>query len=589
MPCEIRNPNPDPITLPHPLRGTLHGGQALTFRFERAQLERAIPHIERSFRVSDTTHRGPYDGRFVTGELAAFQPEWHVNFDTGDDLADGSTASLAIKTLDELFRRLPEGTEFKNDVDIYLYGDNNPTDPWSTRWKTNVPTSLPVVFIYPAAPGYTLRQVRVHTMSAKAYYSGAMTSVQTMDPPTNRPYVISDLNAKGVNQTPPIAPPSDQVFWYNSTIDWFGRVRATNHGEQRARITTGPRAGAVAWLNPGNLGALFGGGNDSHIRTSNWAVSIPFGYTPDFVTVGVTAVVPQVGDAYVIERLPLLYVDKIHAQGNSDNGGSGIAFNGFNMRLVNGGDSQNPSTQPPIVQDGGSIVFTECTFDFVIQTLGTGAGGSFIYFLNCNGIDGIAAAGPGFVFVDAGNYHLSLNASMSAVLELDADVFVETGTINASGGGQVWINTAQVHDQPGHGIKAGVVAAGGTLAGGTVYFFSAGFYGNSRLWGQDQTGTRKYGIAAWDGGRFFWDSTMSGATLAARITIAGVVKDFNIGLSHLNGDQAVSVDPTTKLPTALRACTYDNLFNKTIGQGGFGLRAVDFETGSLIAPFTDPT
>lgn len=516
---------------------------------------------------------------------------WHIDFANGDDWNSGLTQGAAIKTLAELMRRIGDDHTFDQDVDIYCYGDNDPHDPLRIDgWRCCVPRS-DTFYIPPTPPGYALRQIRFHAMSPRTYYTGSFTALQAMDWTTNTPYVVTDTNMLGSNQVPPVPPPNDTAFWYNQQLDWFDRVRGTNHDQQRIRITSGPRAGAVAWTAAANLGVIFGGGGGGAIRTSNFGVAVPFAYTAQFATLGVTAVVPQVGDPYVVEELPLIHIDYLVMGGSNDYGGSGIAFNGFNFRAINGGDSQNTSNQPTLTVDGGSIAFVDCNFDFSVA-ISIVPNGSFAWFVNCSTIDGISALGgdAGFCYVDAGQHHLNLTATNGAIMIIDADAMITTGSIYAIRMGQVWPMSCQVWDLPGHNRKAGVMC----YDHGTVTYFGAGsIYGTTRLWGIDQTGSgppfvsgRAYAIAALDGGRFLYDSSV--ANIQNQMTIEGRSKFFGIGRSWENGETAVSIDPTTMLPTTLRDTTKANLF-ATIGAGGFGGRAVDPQTGGLIGPVTSPT
>lgn len=522
------------------------------------------------------------------------QTAWHVDFDHGNDANDGKTQATALLTLKQLFFRV--GREFRpeQDVDIYLYGNNKPTDPWDTEWSFNAPRS-PVFYPPPAAPLYPFRQIRVHAMSRRVYYTGVFSAVQIADWTTNTPYLVTDVNMKGANETPPVPPPNDTDFWYNQQLNWFDQPRGTNHDQQRCRITSGPRANAVAWTASANLGAygIIGGGQNGIIRTSNWCLSVPFGYTAGYVTVGVTPVVPQAGDHYVVEELQLLYLDRLISRGNGDLWGSGLAFNGFNFRLVNGGDSQAPSNVPPLTIFGGSAVFIECNFDF---DLNVGGGGSatfaaFSYFINCSGIDGIFISGGGSVcYVDAGQYHLALGAADGATMITDGDVMITTGAIYTQRNGQVWVGSTQIWDLPGHARKAGVMC----FDHGTTFFFGNGsFYNTNRLWGIDQTGVgppfvsgRAYAIAAFDGGRFFYNPDVPG--IQNMMTIDGRAKWFGIGLSWTRGETAQTIDPVTGALTTFRDTTKARFFD-TVAALGFGGRAIDLDTGGLIAPYTSPT
>jgi hypothetical protein len=519
------------------------------------------------------------------------QTTWHIDFVNGNDENDGLLQGTALKTLREHRRRV--GVRWEPPVggaDIYLYGSNDPNDPWRSEFYCpvhRIPNPAPA----PQPTNYPLTQIRVHAMTPRVYYSGTLTGVTqpVRNYPNDTPWLLTDTNMLGANQTPPVAPPHDVDYWYNQTLDWNGNVRQGNHSEQRIRITGGPRAGAICWTVPGNLGSFNvpGSGANGIIRTSNPAIPVPFAYTANFAQVGVTDVIPQIGDPYVVEDLQLLFVDHIISRGNGDYNGSGIAFNGFRIRTIMGGDSQSPATQPVIVHDGGSVAFVACGFDFVTE-IAAGASpnpDSFGYILNCDCVDSWIGVGPGFLYVESGACHLGIIASDGAVMPLDADTLVQTGIIMAQKGGQIWLTRAQVWDYPGHAIKAGVVAQ----YSGFVFFFTSGFYGAGRAWGSDQTNQRKYGIAAIDNGHLRFET----AYTSSMISLSGVVKDISIGHSDDFGEKAVTLDPVSGAMSILLDLTYDNFFNKTLAQGGFGGpgdgHIIDLETGSKICHILSQT
>lgn len=497
---------------------------------------------------------------------------WHIDFNSGNDEADGYTLGTAIKTFAELLRRLGDDFTPQQDVDIYCHGDNLVSDPLRIfGWRIITPI-----------PTLSVRRVKFHG-STTTYYTGTFTAIQAMNRATNTPFVITDTNMIGSNQSPPIGVPNNNVYWYNPIPDPFGTPRATNRDFQRLRISSGPRVNAVSWTAAANLstGGFFGSGANGAIRTSNWLI-------PDPLNFGTTAIIPQVGDHYVVEKLSKLYVDHVEITGNDDSFGAGLFFYDFDIYLTHGYDSQQVGNQNHWVAAGGSLTWTNCFHESVVAVSNISAG-SYTYSLNSAALDSYTITSGFYNYLDGGLVHLGIIASEGATLILDAAAMVETGTLGAITGGTLAISDACSFDQPGHGLKAGVFAGGGNFpAPGTVFVSSGNLYGISALWGNDPTGTRSFGVNVQDGGRFVIDPLVN----KANITITGINSDFCIGMSDKNGNRASGINSATKTLTSPRNCSWDNLFNKTIAQGGFDGRVVDLETMSFIGPLitiTDQT
>ena len=525
--------------------------------FERAGIERA----EALTQLAAARGRPP-------AQVPA-QAVWHIDFDNGNDINTGFTQSTAIKTFAEFMRRVGDNFAPQQNVDVYCYGDNKQTDPLCIRnWCIISPD-----------PSVILRQVRFHQMTPAIYYSGSFSAVQTRVASTNTPWVVTDTNNIGANQTPPATGPQASERWHNPLKTPFGAFR--NSDFQRMRIVGGARNGAMAWTAVANgVGFNRPWALNGNMRTSTWNIPVPFGVTqsPPF-SYGSTIVTPQIGDNYVVERLGKLYVNCIEVHGNEDGFGSGVAFHGFDVYLTHGFDSQENFNAPNFRALGASIFWESCFFEWAVTFESSLGGESFNYFLNCAGIDGFSTRGGFSNYVELGVSHLQVHASGSnAVLIVDGDHMVITGIIWAQNGGRVSVGSCGVWDQSGHSYKAGFFAENG----GIILFTGSDSYGINKLYGTDDAGaTRKYGGAVFNGGRFE-------VTVAMRpnVHIAGIVKDFCIGLSDTRGDVAVTVDYSTDPPTITtkRACTWDNLFVQSIAGGGFGGRVIDLETGSVMQP-----
>lgn len=489
------------------------------------------------------------------------QSEWHVDFDNGSNIADGRTRATAIRTMAELFKRVGPRFSPKQDVTIFTYGTHKPEDLFTMTWDISSPS--PGGGPGGAAGGVRRKVIMKPGDPLPAISSGTFTAIQVRVRATNTPYVMTDANRANWFRTgdfvcPPFAyPEAGCKNQAQGGIDF-----------QRIRINGGPRDGAIAYTAAANLGNAFGGGTNGSIRTSNWFIS-------NQSLLANTQVVPQVGDQYEVQVQPVLFMSGIDITGNDPNYGSGFYIQDYDIYFNRSFDSRTGSESFGVITRNASFVATSCLFegDINVCTLGQ----NFVYFQNCAAIDTIFATNGFGNYVDGGLYHLGLGGIGGGSLTIAGEVFLETGLVLAGGNqgaGNANIYSAAIFDQPGHSYKAAILADDC----GIIFIGPFDFYGANYVWGQDQTGTRKFGMAVQDGGHIGIDPTYP----LPQITVAGVLKDFSIGRSESRNNQARTYDDTIPGFTTLRDCTYDNLFNKTIVQGGFGGHIVDLETGGVI-------
>jgi hypothetical protein len=176
------------------------------------------------------------------------QTVWFVNPISGNDENVGSQVS-PIQTFREFSRRIGATGEIPATIDITLTSDALATDKLYISSLSIRPDAM----------------IRVHGVPT-TLASGTFTAV-------------TDLNS--ATQTPPSVTDAAQAFG-----------AFTN---RRMRIVGGARDGAIAWISLVQAATT--------VRTSAWGINnvaaVP--YNPS-----VTLVNPQIGDAYVIESLPIL-------------------------------------------------------------------------------------------------------------------------------------------------------------------------------------------------------------------------------------------------------------------------------------------
>jgi len=177
------------------------------------------------------------------------QTSWVIDPINGNEENTGAPGS-PIQTFREFSRRMGPAGEIPATMDVTLTSDSSATD---TLFLRNLLIRPDAMFRFFGTP--------------TVLDSGTITAK-------------TDINS--ATQTPPSITDAAQDF--------------TTYIDRRLRITTpGPRFGAVAWAS--KLIAA------TQVRTSPWGLSDPLAVPYSVVP---TLVNPQVGDAYVVESLPIL-------------------------------------------------------------------------------------------------------------------------------------------------------------------------------------------------------------------------------------------------------------------------------------------
>lgn len=569
----VTNEYDSAVALPQPLRGILAPGKSIILPIQLEDVQRLLPQVTAVFRTqSYLNYIGPFSGQEVSrfALSAGYQQVIYFNKDSGDDRNDGATPDRAIKTCAELNARLSGNTIYVSDVDVIFLTGNTPDDPIRIR-DLGVFSPNPGGPRFGGAASAIERRVRfIGTQAIGApYASGTFTAVQQQNRSANLPYVMTDTT-----RTNWAAPAS-----FTTPSFFFPEVGSKSSDFQRVRISGGPRIGALSWTAAANIGAGFGGGQSTSIRVSNWNIPDPYG--SGFIT----PITPQVGDPYVCEQLPTLFIQDFFPVGNDDNWGSGVYIQDFDIFVNRSCDSRTGVVAPKLARRGCSVIFINCLFESALLLNAVdGGSASYCYLMNCASIDETIASSGFSNYVDAGLFHGGLGAVNSGVIIIDGDAFIETGQILAGGqgtsDGTVLLLSAAVFDLPAHSVKAAVMA----LNGGRVLIGSGSNYGVSAVWGGDQGlggPTRKFGLCAQDNGHICVDPLFPQAGL----TVSGVQADFSCGLSESRGNQARAYDDSIPGLTSLRACSYVNYF-KSIATGGFGGRVIDQDTGGSIGYIT---
>ena len=453
------------------------------------------------------------------GEQMALYIDPSNSTGNASDTHVGDDPTKPIATCAELTARTQNLNVSKANLDIYFLSSNSNADP----------LRIDRLGIYSPNPLTTQRRVTLHLPSPTSYGSGTFSAVQVLDRGLNQAYIVTDAAQS----------------WTNPKPDPLGGARGKDF--QRVRISGGPRDGARAWTAQAN-NPLVGGA----MRTSNWNI-------PDPVALATTPIIPASGDAYVLEYLPTLYIDRIHVVGNGDSFGSGFYMQGADAYLVHGFDSQEVGNEMQIIQDGACIVLTDCLFECDLQPQSRAAG-SFIYTQNCASIDALLFIRGGMLsnFVDAGLYHLALGAAgTGAGVYLSADPMVETGAVLASGGATVLAGTVGVFEGNGHTQHGGVICDDGDVR------MSVDFYGNQGIYGTGTAvvgGDYPVGVALANDGHLLHNDTDLGT-----LTIKGSDPDHDFSID--NSLTARTFDSVVGQATPMHDCTYANLVDPSIATG----------------------
>jgi hypothetical protein len=238
----------------------------------------------------------------VPSEDILSQANWYIST-SGSNSNDGATSSTALRSHAELMRRIGGGL---TDVSVTIHVLDNAlaNEDCYAVWNIGV-------------NGY----VRYLGYVTATLASGTFTAVTDIDKPNNIPFDITDTNLSDT--------------WAN-----LGLIN------ERIRITSGAREGAIAWLAK-DLGA-------KKARVSEWKVTeLP-------ITIYYPTVFPQVGDPYAVESLS--------------------AIKSLRLNILSG---------TGVVSSSGRIVFEDLSispselFDDAVSSAALG-GYNTLFLFNCN-------------------------------------------------------------------------------------------------------------------------------------------------------------------------------------------------------------
>jgi hypothetical protein len=226
---------------------------------DRARIRYNHPKLQ----LEQSIHRGAYVPlSTVPSQEILDQTSWYIST-SGDDGNDGAAAGSALRTHAELMRRIGGG-QIDVMVTIHILHNALAAEDCHAVWNVG-----PNGFV----------RYRGYVISTLA--SGTLTAVTDIDKPNNIPFDITDT---GLSDT-----------WAN-----LGLIN------QRIRITSGVREGAIAW-SAKDLGA-------KKARVSEWKVTA-YPPTYDYVTVNA-----QVGDPYAVESLPSIKDLRVNVSLANDEG-----------------------------------------------------------------------------------------------------------------------------------------------------------------------------------------------------------------------------------------------------------------------------
>jgi hypothetical protein len=386
----------------------------------------------------------------VTSSDILSQAAWYIST-TGNDNNSGQTAATAIRTHAELMSRIA-GQEINVTVTIHVLNNALATEDCHVVWN-----------IGPEG------NVRYLGYATSVLATGSITAKTDLDEATNVPFDITDA----------------------ALSDSWTALGLVNG---RLRITSGARAGAVAWVMK-DLGA-------KKARVSQWK------QTAWPITNNYPTVFPQIGDPYVVETLSAIRSLRVNTQ--SDSGWDAVYF-------VNNGR---------LTFD--SFTINSTGFDVIVIT-GDGSRGYDNNFMNCDLRFLDTAAGAHF-------YNCRLNnwTSQSSNTTAWIDGGLLTGFFLNRGAGTLQLISVSAQSTSFASIEEGIaltLASESSGSHGGIGAFDSGEDGiiisggyadvGSFIYGSGNTG---YGIRARDGGRIHYS-----AAALAKMTIAGSVNDTIVG------------------------------------------------------------
>lgn len=467
---------------------------------------------------------------------ALTQANWYIDSINGNDQNDGSTNSKALKTHAEFARRLGNNNILAPDYQLFL--GSIPFRLVSVNILNDLPFSDPIMV------NCILGQDTILSYSATPktpIATGTINGLITKNRSSNQPYTI-----------------------INNTIDWTANLY------KRLRISSGPRAGAMAYA------LEHVDGYDGYCITSDWSIPNPAPLP------GLTPIVPQIGDTFVIEDLVKCNMGAFNVSITGNNSSifqfNCIAFSNLEFQQPDNGalDLVLPDLSVAVMLNG-------CRFAcfpgfhggalFVDNTCFLAAGFFWDTLLIQNGGCAVVANAATPSFGLAKNYVFYGN---SFVL-LDADFMT--------------YNSPMIHVGPG-GARAllgyvgcfkaqfSVEVGGLDHPGNGVMIFSSADVinktlssGGNAIWG---SGNTSHGIFVEANSFFGYTTTVP--------TVTGTAGDFALGKETQT--QSYAFNPATQAYTTARNNTWTNI-STSIDSGGFGGSAVDPRTGARLIDFTD--
>jgi hypothetical protein len=373
----------------------------------------------------------------------SYQKAWWIDSVNGSDLADGQTQQTAIKTNAEFVRRV--GAPWRPQVNVSVHYVNYPSDGDPLYLDIDLQPRGDGTNHTPTNPIFS--QVDFYGPQLPVTSSGSITAITPRNNATNTPYEFTD----GAVQTTP------------------------NDAGQRFQITSGPRAGTIAWVAKGT-------------GTGKRRISEPCKF--DFVNY-TQPQIPAVGDAYeILGPNGYLHLGRIRISPTSgapsDYLGTAVptaavAFHGMDLRpAVDNGVL-------PIENNGVMLTFENCSFNYCEVHIRTGndAGDNesmWTYLQNCS----VTATGAANVWfedgdfvtniVEAGCYFGSIGAQDSAGLSLDYNMLTQGHTAFLAAVGEGLLRIVQVGMMDG---ITGILSSDGVIgiAGGSFSQLSPQIWG----------------------------------------------------------------------------------------------------------------
>lgn len=448
--------------------------------------------------------------------VSAAQATWYIDPNSGIDTNNGLTSGTAIKTLAEFYKRTQFGNVWTitNNVDVFFNSYPPVTDPLRLRVK---------FYQNPSSSGPTLT---FHPPTFTQLSTGTFSAVTILDRSTNTPWEVTD-----------------------------GTIDTSNDVKKRIRISSGPRAGSIAWVAKST-----GAGSRRTSTFAQWAAT----------NLGPTVITPQVGDSYVLEsgaNNGYLYVDFIEILP-----GSGAPFPNMCTFNIDGFDFRPivDDAVTPITNSGCALDIANCAFwhgEWIMRTNipeGDNAS-SFTVFENCGTFDGqnnlIFAEGT-FIdnYVWGGLFGGALWPRQGGQVTIDFDALGQGNTLVGVPG--LFINIGSSALVMSMGIMdmnanfgACIVQDGAVLGCRNDFSYS----GNFGLWGTSAN-SGAFGVDIRGAGILRY---MSGFPL----TITGVGGDFKMDTRTV----ANAWDTVGNTYTTSFNCTWANLFGGSLKDNAHNL------------------